>query len=217
MSRRLLWQREVSRTAFDVGMRPVKATLLSIASLMTIDGRLEVWRDQLVDAAGVPPRTIDRHLDKAISAGWLRRTMPGGYKRRAVYVVTVPTSSPCAPLLAHRAAPDEPILCAMCSAQDGESCAPRCGELNTDSARVSEHGAVQDHDAAAEDVGTADTPTDRYGTAKTTRQAGTVFCHVVEAPPDHGSAERHDLTRRLRLAGLSPRRSAFVFRTGLAA
>ena len=213
MSRRLLWQREIARTAFDVGMRPVKATLLSIVPLMTVDGRLEVWRDQMIDAAGVPSRTIDRHLEKAVTAGWLRRVTAGGYKRRAVYVVTVPTSSSCAPQMAR----SEVILCATCYAQDCKSCAPRGGELKEDRASVSEHLAVQNHNPTPAVVSNRPTLVNRYGQLHSTRQAGMHLARMVGAPPAHGSAQRHELTARLRAAGLSPRPRAFGWTTGVAA
>lgn len=88
MSRRTMWRRAVTSTPFPVGMRPVKATLLSLP--MNPDGILEAWRDDVAAAAGVPLRTLDRHLARACSASWLHQQVRGGHGRRAVYTARIP-------------------------------------------------------------------------------------------------------------------------------
>jgi hypothetical protein len=99
---------------------------------MTPDGDLRRWRYQLAEATGLPERTLDRHLQRAVDAGWLVRTVAGGNGRKAVYKANIPTS--CAPKVAHN--PGE--LCATCSYATPERCAPPGGELNKDGANDSE-------------------------------------------------------------------------------
>jgi hypothetical protein len=130
------WRKAVSEQRFPVGMRPVKATLLALP--MTPDGRIVVWRDALVELVGLPDRTLNRHLARAVKAGWLVRDVRGGNGRRSVYTAAIP---------------DE--LSAINGAQLGKlsatgsyttrgSCLPRGGALNRKipSASVSEHVAL---------------------------------------------------------------------------
>jgi hypothetical protein len=84
------WRREVSRAPFPAGARQVKGTLLALVPLMTTDGRLARWQSELIDATGLPGRTLRRHLELAVTHGWLAPVTRGGNGRSAVYDGTVP-------------------------------------------------------------------------------------------------------------------------------
>jgi hypothetical protein len=87
-SRRATWARGVSSHQFTAGMRPVKATLLSLP--MDPEGRVSAWRSELTDATGVPAGTLKRHLARAVKAGWLIHETHGGHGRRGTYRATFP-------------------------------------------------------------------------------------------------------------------------------
>jgi hypothetical protein len=80
---RARWVAEIRRTTFPVGMRPVKATLLSLP--IQSDGVLSAWRDDLINSTGLPAGTLKRHLLKAVEAGWLVHEVRGGHGRRGAY------------------------------------------------------------------------------------------------------------------------------------
>ena len=90
MSRRADWRRAISAATFPVGMRPIKATLLSLP--IDADGRLCAWRDDIATTTGLPVRTVDRHLARACDAGWLTHDVQGGHGRRGTYTVSIPTA-----------------------------------------------------------------------------------------------------------------------------
>ena len=86
MVSRRQWVAAVKAAPFPPSQRPVKATLLSLADLMTPEGELHRWRDEMAAAAGdLPPRTLDRHLGRAVQDRWLIREVPGGNGRRSLY------------------------------------------------------------------------------------------------------------------------------------
>ena len=87
--RRDQWRQAVRAAPFPVGMRPVKATLLSLP--VRTDGTVKAWRSELMEATGLPARTLNRHLARAVEAGWLRQDAHGGNGRRSVYTVSFPT------------------------------------------------------------------------------------------------------------------------------
>jgi hypothetical protein len=96
---RLRWQQALKAAPFSASQRTVKATLLTLVDLMAVTGELEVWREEMVQATGLPPRTLDRHLHRAVEDGWLVRAVPGGHGRRSLYRAVIPAS--CAPSVAH--------------------------------------------------------------------------------------------------------------------
>lgn len=136
---RLRWQKALRSTEFPAGLRVVRGTLLALLDEVTPDGELCAWRDQLAVAAGLPSRTLDRHLQRAVDAGWLVRKVSGGNGRRAVYRTAIP-SKLCATNGAQVAK-----LCATYSCATPGSCAPPGGELNKESASDSERVALDDH------------------------------------------------------------------------
>jgi hypothetical protein len=131
------WQAAVRAAVFPVGMRPVKATLLSLP--VDTDGALRVWRERLSETTGLPIGTLKRHLARAVDAGWLTHEVHGGHGRQGMYRVAVPTAS-CGPEMSHKAVELRPI---HYTATPG-SCGPRGEPLSNKSANVSEHGAVDD-------------------------------------------------------------------------
>jgi hypothetical protein len=128
------WRRTVSAERFPVGMRPVKATLLALP--MTPDGRVTVWRDQLLDATGLPEGTLKRHLARAVAAGWLVHEKRGGKGRRGVYRAAVPPNS--GPFMNHNGGELWPTGYTTARPNSG----PRGEPVRTDSASEREHEAL---------------------------------------------------------------------------
>jgi hypothetical protein len=122
MTSRRQWLAAVKVAPFPASQRPMKATLLVLADRMTATGELHVWREEMVKATGVPPRTLDRHLHHALIAGWLVRKVCGGNGRRSLFLATIPGES-CAPHAAHNSEP-EAGRCAPRVAHNSGSCAP---------------------------------------------------------------------------------------------
>jgi len=91
---RLRWAQAIKSDSFPQTERVIRGTLLCLADPMTPTGEMRVWRDQMVGATGLPPRTLDRHLQRAVDAGWLIRETPAGRKRQSVYRTAVPTDGP---------------------------------------------------------------------------------------------------------------------------
>ncbi len=85
MTSRRQWVAAVKAAQVPASLRPMKATLLSLADLITADGELSRWREEMTKATGLPSRTLNRHLQRAVEDRWLIRTMPGGKRRRSVY------------------------------------------------------------------------------------------------------------------------------------
>ncbi len=136
---RLRWRQALCSKGFPANLRVVKSTLLSLVDQMTPNGELRRWRFELADAIGIPERTLDRHLQRAVDAGWLIRTVPGGNGRRAVYNANIPDE------LCATSGAQLGKLCAACSCATPGSCAPPGGELNKKSANDSERVAVDNH------------------------------------------------------------------------
>lgn len=65
------WGAAVRRWQAPRDLRPVKATLLSLEMCMTTTGSIERKQDGLLAVTGLPRRTLERHLAKAITVGWL--------------------------------------------------------------------------------------------------------------------------------------------------
>lgn len=139
--RRVPWRDAVASAAFPAEMRVVRGTLLCLARLMTPDGTLDKSRAQMTDAAGLPPRTLDRHLARAVSAGWLEHVQSGGHNHNGKYGAALPEPDLCAPLLARNL-----DLCApLARMQRHDLCAPPGGELINSRASDSEHVAVNNN------------------------------------------------------------------------
>lgn len=106
LTQRRQWRQAVASGTFAASQRPVKATLLVLADLMSSTGELHRWRDEMVNATDLPPRTLDRHLQRAVQDGWLVREVPGGHGRRSLYRAMIPGSS--APSMAHNSGSSAP-------------------------------------------------------------------------------------------------------------
>lgn len=91
---RLRWRQAVASDRFPRTERVIRGTLLCLVHLMTPTGELKAWREDMVDATGLPARTLDRHLSRAVDAGWLIRETPAGKRRMAVYLATIPDDAP---------------------------------------------------------------------------------------------------------------------------
>lgn len=161
VSRRQQWLAAVRAAVFPVGMRPVKATLLSLP--IEPDGTLTIWRDDLSARIGLPCRTIDRHLARACGAQWLHHEVRGGHGRRATYTVRVPGE-----VVRHK----WPTTCASCAphSRDNSLRVVRHVVANSieDRASVSEHVAVNnlrerraDHDGTRADPDRDETRADK--------------------------------------------------------
>ena len=138
MSRRMTWRRAIASTPFPVGLRPVKATLLALP--VDVDGGLTGWRDEIAAEVGLPIRTLDRHLARAVDAGWLRHVTHGGHGRRSTYTVQIPDD------VARQQWQATDRVARHVVRATTPSCAPRGGGLNKEhSANVSEHVAVDLH------------------------------------------------------------------------
>jgi hypothetical protein len=96
---RAAWRRAVGSEAFPRELRSIRGTLLLLAAGMTADGELNVNRARLIELAALPPRSLDRHLARAVNGGWLNHVVHGGHGRRSRYQATSPSDS-CAPLMA---------------------------------------------------------------------------------------------------------------------
>ncbi len=91
---RLRWAQAIKSDTFPQCERVIRGTLLCLVDLMTPTGELRVWREEMIQATGLPARTLDRHLQRAVDAGWLIRETPAGKKRQSVYVTTIPSDGP---------------------------------------------------------------------------------------------------------------------------
>lgn len=138
------WLRAVKSADFPRELRAIRATLLTVADVMTADGTLSTARDRLVERTGLPARTVDRHLARAVAGGWLAHTRRGCLGRLPEYRATVPDlydDSECAPqmarnpeLLPANSGAQLPAGCAPPSTRiSGTRCAPSSGALNRES------------------------------------------------------------------------------------
>ena len=132
MSRRSEWQAAVRSDHFPAGLRVVRGTLLLLVPLMRATGEVVRSEDEMLDATGLPRRTLQRHLARAVEAGWLTFRVRGGNGRAARYDAAIPDS--CVPQVAD----NYEKLCATSYAQLPDSCAPPGGGLNKNYANASE-------------------------------------------------------------------------------
>ncbi|GAB3349963.1 hypothetical protein [Modestobacter lapidis] len=142
---RLKWRQAVTSDAFPKSERVVRGTLLCLVELMTPTGELKAWRDQMVEATGLPPRTVDRHLQRAVEAGWLTRETPAGKRRMAVYLATIPTDGP-GSSVRHSWRADEEFCAPSTRVQNSSSVRHLVAHFNKEqSTHVSEYLAVDEH------------------------------------------------------------------------
>src|SRR5437868_260249 len=85
---RAQWLREVRRGQFPAGLRIARATLLLLP--MTTEGIITATNEEMAELAGLPVRTLSRHLAKAVDAGWLERITRGGVGARSRYRAALP-------------------------------------------------------------------------------------------------------------------------------
>ncbi len=159
LTRRALWRQAVTSDAFPTCLRVIRGTLLCVVDLMSADGELAVYREQIKAVTGLPVRTIDRHLARAVDAGWLVHEQHGGQGRRSVYRAEIPTADSAPQLARYRdsgAANSPPEVARYSATHLGDSApstrglslrnsAPSGGALNKESANDSERVAVNDH------------------------------------------------------------------------
>lgn len=138
------WRQAVASSAFPATERAIRGTLLCLVDLMTSTGELMVWRDELIDVTGLPARTIDRHLARAVAAGWLTHETQGGKRRRAVYRATIP-GDPDDRSVRHSRRAERQFCAPSTRRPTPQFCAPPSGAHQEESTSVSEHGAVDDH------------------------------------------------------------------------
>ena len=163
--RRDQWRRAVRAAQFPVGMRPVKATLLSLP--VKPDGMVTAWRWELSEATGLPLGTLKRHLAAAVKAGWLRHEVHGGHGRKGSYKVNIPGS--CGPLIGRNRVELWPIHYTATP----QSCGPSGEPLNNDSANTSERVALDNNRGRRDDHDDTRAPPDRHATAKAQRWKST--------------------------------------------
>jgi hypothetical protein len=75
---------------FPPELRWLRGTLLCLVEVMQPDGTLAVNNERLVEATGLPVRTIGRHLARAVAEGWLLHLTRGGNGRPAAYAAAMP-------------------------------------------------------------------------------------------------------------------------------
>ena len=148
-TQRQRWARAIKSPAFPAHLRSIKGTLLSLVDVASAAGELHVWRGQLVAATGLPPRTLNRHLSRAVEAGWLAHPDHGGRGRRSRYLLIIPPDS--APEVARYSVSERgdsgPLTRLLSPADSG----PPGGPLNKDSASDSERGALNDQRGRRDD------------------------------------------------------------------
>lgn len=87
--RRVPWRAEVA-TRFPPELRWLRGTLLCLVEVMQPDGTLDVTGDRMAEVTGLPPRTLERHLARAVAECWLIHLARGGNGRPASYAAAVP-------------------------------------------------------------------------------------------------------------------------------
>ena len=157
---RLRWRQAVASDAFPRSERVIRGTLLCLVDLMSPTGELSVMRDDIVTVTGYPARTVDRHLARAVAAGWLSHEQHGSRGRRSVYRAHTPGEES-APGVARYSVPGGGDSAPSTRGLTRGNSAPLSGALNKDSANDSERVAV-DHQRGrrAAPVGTGVSATD---------------------------------------------------------
>lgn len=139
---RLRWRQAIASDTFPRSERVVRGTLLCLVELMAPTGELSVYREQIVAATGLPVRTVDRHLARAVAAGWLRHEQHGGQGRRSLYVAQIPGDS--VPKVARYSGDGTGDSAPLTRGLSPGDSAPLSGALNKESANDSERVAVDD-------------------------------------------------------------------------
>jgi hypothetical protein len=134
------WVRAVKSADFPRDLRSIRATLLCLVDVMSAEGVLSASRDRLADVTGLPVRTLNRHLGRAVEAGWLVHVVHGGNGRRSRYMAVIPNES-CGPLSAYN---DEELRATYSSATLPELRA-NWWPTHIDRASVGEHVAVDNY------------------------------------------------------------------------
>jgi hypothetical protein len=133
----------------------IRGTLLALVEAMQPDGVLCAGRIQLAGAAGLPPRTLNRHLAQAVAAGWLTHERRGQKHLVPVYRATIPQQATDGPLSTGLSGPSTRVLSTGLSGPPG-------GLLHIESASVSEHVALDEsHDRRGEQNGSRATSPQR--------------------------------------------------------
>lgn len=147
------WRGQLKSVAFPPHLRFARYTLLSLADMMKTSGELARWQDDMVEKIGLPRRTLEFHLARSVTAGWLIHHRRGGLGRQAIYQASVPMlirqpNSPqqVADHIMNGPQPVADLLSGLAATQYGQSpgSSPQsdCG-VKTESASVSERVAVQ--------------------------------------------------------------------------
>lgn len=93
---RVQWRTAVAGPTFPAELRVIRGTLLTLVEVMTTAGVIQEYRPRLAKVTGLPERTVDRHLARAVDTGWLTHPTVGGNGRPSQYVAAFPGRS-CAP------------------------------------------------------------------------------------------------------------------------
>jgi hypothetical protein len=151
------WRKSVNSRSFPRELRSIRYTLITLADRMSPEGVLAAWIDQIEAHSGLPRRTVERHLARAVEAGWLIHIVRGGNSRKGVYQASFPTTAsppsladysglldaPTAATSGPKGADDSLELSAIRYGQPVTSSPPHSGGVNRDSASGSEHLALE--------------------------------------------------------------------------
>ena len=107
MTTRRQWRAALRSDAFPRDQRVVRGTLLLLVDLVDQEGELHRWREEIAAETGLPSRTLNNHLKRAVTLGWLVLVVRGGNGRRSLYRVAIPEAS-CGPKVAHNSGSCEP-------------------------------------------------------------------------------------------------------------
>jgi hypothetical protein len=140
---RLRWRQAVASDAFPRSERVVRGTLLCLVELMSSTGELSVMREDITELTGLPARTVDRHLARAVAAGWLIHERHGSRGRRSLYLAHIPGEES-APEVARYSASGTGDSAPSTRGLTHRDSAPLGGALNKESANDSERVALDD-------------------------------------------------------------------------
>lgn len=90
-NKRTRWQQAVLRAKVPASTRLFLTAVLY--NHMRADGSVSYPRNLLADEMGCDVRSIDRHYERAVEAGWLARTRPGYLHHTAEYEARWPNES----------------------------------------------------------------------------------------------------------------------------
>lgn len=137
---RAQWEAAIRTDArWPSSSRVVRGTLLALAAQMRPDGVIRhLPRNALAARVGLPRRTLERHLARAVDLGWLTRRR-GQKHQPAEYRAAIPAVSACQEWRAENPSQDATHSCAENPSQDAT-----WWRTHIDRANASEHVAVDE-------------------------------------------------------------------------